>query len=265
MGCMKLLLTGATVAALGGLASADQTATSPTVHGGPPGWQRGPGRNTVLVLESTETALPAALTALGVGFDEYWGLPWNVDLVAYRDVFVGMDGGLLEASDIQPLADYATAGGFLHFYGGTCWQDFAVAMNTYLVPNDTNNYCWTWVYGQPNMIVINPDHILASALPPTYNWENPSASFYQFRATAWDLEEVARNGDGYSMLFAKTIGTGRFDYCIDSPYALYYGGQDLSILTQIVSNMLLDTGGIGPLPPDPTQESSWGMVKEAFR
>jgi len=253
----KLLLVGALVLSIAGVSFAGQGSSSPTIINGGHGGQN--NRATIAVLETTSTALPAALQSLGQAYDDFQGPPWNINYSQYTDIFVGMDGGLVEPTDIQPLADWATAGGHLHFYGGTCWQDYAIGMNTYLCLNDTNNYCWTEVFGSPNMSVVDPNHCLANLLPGTYNWNDLAASFYQFRTTDPAIAVAADNGDGYHMLFNKPIGSGRFDYCIDSAFASYYAGQDMTIFTQIVSNMLSDCG------PVPVQTTSWGSIKATYK
>lgn len=252
----KLLLVGALVLSVAGTAFAG-TGSSPSINNNMHGGQN--NRATIAVLETTTTALPTALQSLGKAYDEFFGPPWNITYSNYTDIFVGMDGGLVEPTDLQPLAAWVATGGFLHFYGGTCWQDYAIGMNTYLDLNDVNNYCWTEVFGTPNMTVVDPAHCLAAGLPVTYNWGDLAASFYQFRTTDPDNLIAADNGDGYHMLFDKFIGTGRFDYCIDSAYASYYAGQYMTIFTQIVANML------GCDQPVPVQETSWGSIKATYK
>ncbi len=194
------------------------------------------GRAQVLLLETTTTALPEAFQAHGLSFDEFYGPPWP-DLGCYSDVFVGMDGGLIEPSDLLPLANYASGGGHLHFYGGSCWQDYVDGMNQYLVQNNTGDYCWTMAL---DLVVVDPNNGLSSGLPATYDWADPAAGLYQLRVQDPSLWVAADNGDGYHMLFLKNIGSGWFDCCIDSPYVDYYAGQDLKILEQIVWNMTSD-------------------------
>lgn len=256
----KLLVTGGLLVSLAGFAFADQTATSPSVNNNQHGHYQHT-RNSVLLLETTSTALGRALTACGVGYDEAFGPPFPSP-AGYAAVFLGMDGGLLEDSDIAPLADYAASGGCLNFYGGTCWQDYAISMNNRLVNNDINNYCWTEVFTQPEMTVTDPGCCLASGLPGTYNWTDLGASFYQFRSNDTGLACVAAvNGDGFNMLFSKSIGSGNFNYCIDSAYDGYYSNQtDFNVLQQIVCNMSNCCGG-----PNPTQETSWGQIKSTYK
>ncbi len=240
-------------------AFAVQTASAPNVITPNPGWIHGPSRATMALLETTTTALGGVLSALGYGYDEYQGPPFPTSLSGYTDVFLGMDGGLVEPSDVQNLANYASAGGRLHFFGGTCWQDYVNGMNTYLVQNNTSNYCWTEVGGYPDVTVVDPENGLASGLPATYEFTNPAASFYQFRATDPAIAVACDNGDGYHMLFSKRIGSGDFDYCINSSYISYWAGQDLAWMTTVVSNMLVCCG------PVPVQSVTWGRIKVTYR
>jgi len=253
----KLLLIGAMVVAFAGASFAGVGSSNPAINNGMHGGQN--NRATVAVLETTTTSLGAALTSLGIAYDDYMGPPWNINYSQYTHIYVGMDGGLVEPTDLQPLATWANGGGFLHFYGGTCWQDYAIGMNTYIDENNTSNYCWTEVSGQPEMSIVDPTNCLAAGLPATYNWGNMAASFYQFRTTDPANMVAADNGDGYHMLFNKTMGSGRFDYCIDSSYNGYYSGQDMTILTDIVANMY------NCIPPVPVQQTTWGSIKSTYK
>ncbi|HET6486169.1 MAG TPA: hypothetical protein VFH83_07100 [Spirochaetia bacterium] len=250
-----LLATGLAGTALAGPTSSSPGIVHPTHPSGTP------TNNTVALLETTTTAVGEALSSLGIGFDDYQGPPFPTDLSQYVTVFLAMDGGLLEASDIQSLANYVSAGGVLSFIGGSCWQDYVQAMNTYLVQNDLDNYCWATVASTPDVRIVDANNGLAQGLPPTYNFSNASASYYQFRATDPRIFVAADNGDGYHMLFAKRVGNGTFGYCINSPYLSYWSGADLTWLTQVVSNLYLNIG-IGPVP---TRKVSWGSLKAAFQ
>lgn len=254
----RLLLVALLVVGIAGTSFAVQTGTSNQVNNSGSGWVHQGRSNTVLLLETTTSALGQALTNLGVAYDDAQGPPFPSP-TGYTDVFLAMDGGLVEPTDIQPLAAWAQAGGHLHFYGGTCWQDYVVGMNTYLVTNDINNYCWTTVGGQPQVVVVDANNCLAKNLPATYNWSNNSASYYEFRATDTGIAIAANNGDGIPMLFSKPIGGGTFDYCIDSAYSSYYVGGDMTILQDIVQNMLFNCQA-----PVPVQQSTWGQIKSMY-
>ncbi|MFB3909684.1 MAG: hypothetical protein ACE15D_14915 [Candidatus Eisenbacteria bacterium] len=225
------------------------------------GWIIGPDRADVLLISTTDVALNGALDQLGVVYDYYAGEDFSgVDLSGYTHVFVAMDGGLVEGPSVSHGADFATAGGHLHFYGGTCYQPFAMAVNDYLVQNDINNYCWQTVGGVPHSTVTDPNNCLAIGLPSSYNFADISATYYSLRATDPGIAVAAVNGDGVPHLFSKAIGAGSFDICINSPYVSYYNnGSDFDWLKTVVNNML-NCGG-----PVAVQETTLGRVKALYR
>jgi hypothetical protein len=245
--------------ALGGWAHANDTATSPEIINGEDGWITH-DRQEVLLIETSTTALPRALDALGVSYDYFNGSDWSgLALADYNHVLVGMDGGLVEEPSIANVAGFVAAGGCLHFYGGTCWQPYAIAMDTHLLSNNVNDYCWTTVSGQPHSTIVDAGHYLATGLPGTYNFADLSATYYQMRTDDAAIAVAAVNGDGYDHLLSKVIGAGHFDICINSPYDSYYGNPgDFDWLTQVVANMVID----GPSPAD---QSTWGSIKALYR
>ncbi len=256
----KVTLVGMMLVCMAGSALAVQTASSPAITASNPGWVSGPSRATVALLETTTTALGGVLSSLGVGYDDYQGPPFTgVPLGGYTDVILGMDGGTVEQSDVQYLATWAQGGGHLHFFGGTCWADYVDGMNTYLVQNNTSNYCWTMDGGKPDVTVVDANNCLAKGLAATYTFSNPSASYYEFRATDPGIAVAANNGDGYNLLFSKVIGSGVFDYCINSSYVSYWAGQDLAWMTTVVDNFLHCSA------PVPVQSTSWGNIKNTFK
>lgn len=215
----------------------------------------------VLLIETTDTALDQALNDLGVPYDYFGGDNFSgLDLSPYTHVFVGMDGGLVEGPSLQNAANFASNGGCLHFYGGTCWQPYAIGLNDYLLQNQTGNYCWTTVGGSPHSTVVNAGHYLAAGLPGTYNFYDIAATYYQTRNTDAAASVAAVNGDGFDHLLSKPIGNGSFDYCINSPYAYYYlNPNDYSWLKTVVENMMACGG------PVATESSSWGAIKAIYR
>jgi hypothetical protein len=256
----RLLMAALLLMGVAGYAYASDTATQPQVSNPDYGWASRDLRNTVLLIETTSVALEQALTDLAVGFDVYVGDYFDtVDLSPYTDVFVAMDGGLVEDASIVNVKNWCAAGGNLHFYGGTCWQNYAIAMNTHLVQNDTNNYCWQTVYGAPHSQVTDAGHYLAYNLPTTYNFVDISATYYQMRATDPLISVAAVNGDGYSHLFSKAIGAGNFDICINSSYGGYYTNPtDYDWLKQVVFNMLNQV-------PSPVENATWGAIKALYQ
>jgi hypothetical protein len=248
---------------MSGIAFAHETSTDPAIElvtGGLILWD-GNLPQTTLLIETTDTALDQALTDLGVPYDYFAGDNFSgVDLSPYTHVFVGMDGGLVEGPSLQNAANFASNGGCLHFYGGTCWQPYAIGLNTYLLENNTNDYCWTTVGGFPHSTVVDAGHYLAAGLPATYTFADISASYYQTRNTDGAAAVAAVNGDGYDHLLSKSIGDGSFDYCINSSYYFYYlNPNDYDWLLTVVENML--TCGEATA----TEPSSWGAIKAIYR
>lgn len=259
----RLVALAVLLVGLSGLAYADETSTSMEIVIENGGWvYYEPGRTQdVLLIETTQTALGRALSDLGVAYDLYQSDNFSgVDLTPYTHVFVGMDGGLVEGPSIQNAANFANAGGCLHFYGGTCWQPYAQGLNQYLLLNNVNDYCWTTVFGVPHSTVVDAGHYLAAGLPATYTFVDISASYYQTRSTDGGTSVAAVNGDGYDHLLSKAIGQGTFDYCINSPYDFYYqNAGDYNWLLTVVENMLTCGGAVA------TEETSWGAIKSIYR
>jgi hypothetical protein len=249
----------ALLVAVSGWAYANETATNPDIVNGNEGWITH-DRTDVLLIRTTNVAINQALNELGVAFDEYYGDDFSgLDLSGYVHVILAMDGGLVGDASIANAAGFAAGGGYFHIYGGTCWQDYAIAMNTHLLENNVNDYCWTTVYGYPHSTILIPGAYLACGLPPTYDFFDISATYYQMRETDAASTDVAVNGDGYNHLLYKPIGAGMFDICTNSSYAMYYNyPSDFEWLKQVVSNMIF-------MPPTPADETTWGSIKALYR
>jgi hypothetical protein len=241
-------------------ASALATTTTPLVRPSNGGMESAGDRNTILLIETTTTFLGQALTDLSVAFDLFSGSDFSgVDLSAYTQVFLGMDGGLVEAPSIANLANFVNAGGCAHIYGGTCWEGYAVALNDYLLANDTTNYCWT-VSNTPHATVVDGGNYLATGLPASYNFVDSSAAYYATRSTDGAAMVAAVNGDGYDMLMWKMVGGGIVDFCINSAYYAYWTNpSDYAWGQQVVANMLTCDGSVA------VENSTWGNVKSLFR
>ena len=241
--------------------SAEATRTPGSAAPPQHGWVSQRGAN-VLVIETTdvELSIHRALNELGVVYDVFFGDVFGgLDLSSYDHVFVAMDGGLVDGTSIQNVAEWARLGGCAHFYGGTCWQDYAIGLNQYFLLNDVNDYCWTTVGGVPDVTVTNAGHYMASGLPATYNFLDDAASYYQTRATDPAFLVAARNGDGYNMLGSKPFLAGNFDICINSPYSFYYSNAtDYNWLKQVVANMLT-CGAATAVEP-----ATWGQIKSLY-
>ena len=222
------------------------------------GWILGPGRADVLVIETTDTRIPEALNSLGVAYDLFSGSDFsNLNLCDYADVFLCMDGGLVEDPSVANLESYLTAGGgHGHVFGGTCWQGWAIAMDSRIIGNNVNDYCWV-VSSTTHSTVTDAGHYLATGLPGAYNFSNSSAAYYAMRVTDGAASTAAVNGDGYSHLLSKAMGSGNFDMCINSSYDGYWAGADFDWMVQVVFNML-------NLSPTATGDSNWSLVKTLY-
>jgi len=204
--------------------------------------------NPILHITTTDTSqsVERALNELGYAYDLYYdgsGDWTGIDFGPYDTVIVGMDGGTISQASIQKVrTDVIDQGKKLIFLGGTCWQDFAMGVNSYLVLNDTGNYCWQ-ISNTPHWTLVDPGHPLADGLPDSYNWTNSSAAYYQIRVNDPDIEPVAANGDGYTSFFRKSTD-GNFIWFIDSVYSSYWSNQaDFDVLKQLISNSIEVTGG----------------------
>jgi hypothetical protein len=182
----RLLVIAVLLMGVAGYAYASDTASQPQVSSLDSGWVSQDLRSTVLLIETTSVALDQALTELGAAFDVYAGDDFSaVNLAPYTDVFVAMDGGLVVDASIVNVANWCAAGGHLHFYGGTCWYDYAVAMNTHLVQNNFNDYCWTQVaaeasclqHAEPESIARGESDVGRDQGPLSVAaWNNPESS-----------------------------------------------------------------------------------------
>jgi len=250
---VALLVTGMCVAAY-----ADETVSRPGIEPGDGAFFGRDGE--ILVIETTDTFVPAALDMLGEVYDTFSGADFSaVDLSGYDHVFVCMDGGLIEEASIANVAAFANDGGCLHFFGGTCWQPYAQAMDEYLLANNSDDYCWT-VSGAPHSTVTDAGHYLAVGLPASYDFLNTSAAYYSLRSTDGAALVAAVNGDGYDHLLSKDIGEGNFDICINSAYFAYWTEpSDWDWGMQVVANMLTCDG------PVATENSSWSSIKAQYR
>jgi len=216
-------------------------------------------RSNVLLIETIDSVVNTALVELGITFDMFAGEDFSaVDLSAYDHVFVAMDGGQIEAPSIMNVAAWASAGGCLHFYGGSNHTPYAQALNDYLLQNDTANHSWT-TSATPHVTVVDAGHYLATDLPGSYDFLESSASFYQTRSTDGGMAVAAINGDQFDMLMSRGIGDGNFDICINSASSAYYlDDSDYRWARQVVDNMLGCDGAVA------TEASNWGAVKSLF-
>ncbi len=221
----------------------------------------GPFGNTVLlIVPIKDCVMDQVLSDLGVSYDR-WSSPYfvTVDLTPYEHVIVALDGPAIEEPSIAHVAAWARAGGYLHFYGGTEYELYALALDVHLLRNDVKNFAWA-ESAQPHATITNGAHYLAAGLPAVYNFEDTEASYYQTRSNDPAVSVAARNGDGYDLLISKVVGQGSFDICVNSPTDKYYWWpSDYEWCRQVVANMLACGGST------PTESATWGRVKMLFR
>lgn len=245
-------------------ARGDGTVSNPMLPGQDGGASNLTAVNTVLLIQTGVTvgqSVGRALTELGITYDFLATSDFSaVNLAPYQHVFVGMDGGTITTASIVNVRNWVQGGHCLHFYGGTCWQEYATALNANLLQNNVNDYCWATVAGAPDVTVTNAGHYLAGGLPATYTFANHSASYYQTRTTDAGISVAAVNGDNFKCLLSKPIGSGNFDICINSAYDGYYtNNADYQWLKQVVRNMLLCGGATA------VEASTWGTIKAIYQ
>jgi hypothetical protein len=232
---LAILLTGA-------LAEAAQTGSTPAAKAGVE--KRIVLGNTVLLLETTDTALDTALGSLGQPFDSIVSDVWTgIDFSPYNIVFIGMDGGLIDEADVAAVRSGAIdAGVRVCWFGGTSLSEFANGVEISLMDIDAN-ISWT-ISTTPHFTVVNPAHPMAASLPGSMTFASPEAAFYMLRPTDAAITVAGENGDGFDSLFFKGSGfpgggTGELVWLTNSPFASYWTVPgDMAFLTQVVDNCL---------------------------
>jgi PKD repeat protein len=274
---LTLVLTMLPIAAAQGPTPQDRTplegASSPEVTF--PAGESRINQLSILLIQTTDTtqSVQRALNELGYTYDIFNGSDWTgIDFTPYDMVLVGMDGGLIDQPSVQKIrTDVIDQGKRAFFLGGTCYQNWALGVNQYIVLNNTSDYCWA-ISSQPHFTIVDPSHPLAQGLPSPYNFINSSAAYYAIRVTDPDIDQVAQNGDGYDSFFYKNTnfpggGNPAGDFCwfIDSVYTSYWTNQaDFDVLKQIVNNCLTYTpGGLGHLDGQVDDASSGNPIEGA--
>ncbi len=240
----SLALTASVLAILltGSPAARAQTASTPEAEGAGGGFiVQG---NSVLLLETTDTALDTALSSLGQPFDNIVSDTWTgIDFSPYDIVFIGMDGGLIEEPDVAAVRSALDTGVRLCWFGGTCYDPFAFGVEASLVDIDTINFCWT-ITGSPDFTLVDAGHPMGTGLPGSMEFATAEAGYYMLRPTDGSIQVVGVNGDGFDSLFFKGSGfpgggTGELVWLTNSPFASYWTNPgDMGFLTQVVSNCL---------------------------
>jgi hypothetical protein len=244
------LAAGLAILLTGGLAEAAQTASSSAVKVGVA--KRIVQGNSVLLLETTDTALDIALGTLGQPFDNIVSDVWTgIDFSPYDIVFIGMDGGDVDEADVAAVrSGVINAGKRLCWFGGTSLPGFINGVELSLLDVDTVNFSWT-ISSTPHFTVVNPAHPLAASLPASMNFATQEAAFYMLRPTDAAITVAGENGDGFDSLFFKGSGfpgggTGELVWFTNSPFAGYWTVPgDMAFLTQVVDNCLQPVVPVG--------------------
>jgi hypothetical protein len=210
-------------------------------------------QGNILLIDTFDTlsSVQLALNQLGYYYEYIQAADWTgIDFSSYQIVIVAMDGGLINSPSLEKLrTDVIDAGKHLIFLGGTCWQDFALGVNQYLVANNTADYCWK-ISATPHFTLVDPSNPLAEGLPSPYNFIDNNAAYYQTRVTDPSIDVIGVNGDGHASLFYKdtnfplnernsTQQSGDFVWFIDTPASPYWSNpDDFAFLKQLLENAI---------------------------
>jgi len=189
---------------------------------------------------SVSNSVIRALNELDRKFDFFYTSDFStINFSSYDAVIVAMDGGFIEESSIQNIANYANGGGNLIMIGGSSLPSFANAVDSHLLDIDTANYGWKTVTATPHLDVVNSNHPLTDGLPDTYNFNTTGATYYMIRSQDTVARIMARNGDNQPALIQKPLGSGNLNWFINAPSTYYWGDAgDYNILKTIIRNML---------------------------
>ena len=179
-----------------------------------------------------------ALDSLGAEYDFMHTEDFtSIDFSPYSIIILGMDGGLVDSTSIEAVANAAALGKKLIILGGTNHHPYYVGVQNYLLQH---NGVEDWFQSAtPHLTVTAPGHPLTVDLPSPYNYVNPGAAQYMLRITDPAATEVAVNGDGFPALVSKSIGNGVLIYSITSPWDAHYLNEpDYAVLYTIVRNAL---------------------------
>jgi hypothetical protein len=198
-----------------------------------------------------------ALDSLGVTYDFMNTVDFTgIDFSPYATIILGMDGGLVDSTSVEAVANATAEGKKLIILGGTAYHPYYVGVQNYLLQH---NGVEDWVQSAPpHLTVTAPGHPLTLDLPSPYNYVNPYAAQYMLRITDPAATVVAMNGDGFPALVSKSIGNGVLIYSITSPWDAHYANEaDYQVLYTIVRNAV--NFSIPP-PPEGTLFASTGAA-----
>ncbi len=196
--------------------------------------------NGILVLTNApiDGGLLRALRELGHGYDLMFTSNYvGIDFTPYHTIVVAMDGDVITEASCQALANAAIGGRLLFMIGGTSITSYYNGVQTYLLSH-TGEIDWT-PSTMPHLRVANPLDPLATGLPPTHSFSNPSTSQYMLRISDPAARVAVRNGDSYPALVLKPLGTGTLVYYVNPPDDIFWASPvDFAILKQITQNAL---------------------------
>ena len=192
----------------------------------------------VLATNYVDSSVLRALSELGRRYDYVYTDNFaSVNFAPYENIIVAMDGGYVEESDVQALANAAAGGKNLFMLGGTNYTPYSNGVARYLLPH-TGDTTWQ-TSTTPHLRVVNASDPLALGLPATHTFYQSGASYYMLRINDPAASIAVMNGDGRPALVYKTIGLGTLVYFINTPYGGNWGyAPDFAILKQVIANAL---------------------------
>jgi len=201
------------------------------------------GASTLLVTTTdVYYSVERALRELGVPYDYVYTERFaSVDFTPYKTIVVTMNGGYIEAADVQALANAAASGKHLIMLGGTNYPPYYNGLQTYLLQH-TGQQGWA-ASAPPHLTVTAPSDPLATGIPSPNNFSDYNASAYMLRVSDPAAGVVAVNGDGHPALLHKQIGAGSLVYFVNVPDSYFwYIERDYQVQRQVIQNALAWSG-----------------------
>jgi subtilisin family serine protease/trehalose utilization protein len=201
------------------------------------------GASTLLVTTTdVYYSVERALRELGVPYDYVYTERFaSVDFTPYKTIVVTMNGGYIEAADVQALANAAASGKHLIMLGGTNYPPYYNGLQTYLLQH-TGEQGWV-ASAPPHLTVTAPSDPLAMGIPSPNTFSDFNASAYMLRVSDPAAGVVAVNGDGHPALLHKQIGAGSLVYFVNVPDSYFwYIERDYQVQRQVIQNALAWSG-----------------------
>ena len=141
----------------------------------------------ILVLATSEVSRSVlrSLDELGEHYDLIYTDDFSsVSFAGYATVIVAMDGGYVEAADVQALAAAASSGANLVMLGGTSFATYYDGVGSYLLAH-TGMMGWD-TSATPHLRIVDASDPLAAGLPATHSFfDRKQAEFANESADAW--------------------------------------------------------------------------------